>query len=114
VARDVLATMKEMFEVLGTVNDKASADAAKAKLDKLGNKLADLQQRSNALGPITKEEMERIQKKLEPEMNEMRDKMMQVLPRLAQNPEASKLMQEAMGKFAQVATPGIPQAPGQP
>jgi hypothetical protein len=65
---DSIRTLNETADVLATVKDARSADAARPQLKKLGERWRGLQKRAGDLKQPTTEEREELQKKHRPEL----------------------------------------------
>jgi len=96
VTEDSLACMEEMVDVLATVKDKASAEAAKPKLEAVGERMKEIEKRMEELGKPDKAKQEALEKKYKERMTEIAGKMMQESMRVMMNPELGQIIGDAM------------------
>jgi hypothetical protein len=61
--KEAISTINEMADTCATVKDKASADAARSKIKKLGDKLKDINARGEKLGKITEDQKKKLDEK---------------------------------------------------
>jgi hypothetical protein len=75
VARDMVATVKQVIGELEKIKNEDTARAARPSLKKLGAQLADLKQRADKLGKPSEKEDEKLKKKYEKELKGLMQKM---------------------------------------
>jgi hypothetical protein len=84
--------INDMAEVLGTVKDKSTAEAARPKLEKLGQRMKEIQEQTEKLpdpDPATQSKyMERMGKAM--------GKLMEAQMKLPQDPEVHEILDSAM------------------
>ncbi len=96
---ETVALMKEALTILEGITDKASAEAAKPRLEALGAKGDDLEKRMSALGTPDAATQERMRQRMAKEMGETQGRLMTVMSRLMSDPEISAALGETMGKL---------------
>ncbi len=79
---EMLGCLKEVNAVLAGVKDEASVQAAKPKLEKLGERMKTLSERVKAMEKPSKEREEQLQKKYETEMQGVMKDLMGHMMRL--------------------------------
>jgi hypothetical protein len=100
--QDYLKIMNEMNDVLVTVKDKPSADAAKPKLDALAQRMKTVVDGMSSITTGSKEEMESAMKELQPQMKAASEKLGQTLQNV-QDPEIKKKAMDIMMELLTVA-----------
>jgi hypothetical protein len=98
-AADTLATIKEFSDVLSTVKDRATAEAAKSRLEAAVDKMHSLQKRRQALGKATPEQDAAIRQKYGMEFDMQSRRMFDQRRRVAMDKEASEVLQDVMKKL---------------
>jgi len=93
---DMLDCMEEVTEVLAGVTDKASAEAAKPKLEAFGERMKGIQKDMEEVGEPDKEKEEALKEKYEKRMKEVMGKFMKEGMRIGMNPELGAVLKEAM------------------
>jgi hypothetical protein len=107
LADDAMALMNEMVDVLESVTDDASAQAAVAKLEKIGGRMKELQERSKALGTAPKEEQDRLKQKFTANMENVKKRMEAVGPKVGKYPAVmTAFIKAMMGSDRNVGVPG--------
>ena len=99
LARQSITLMSETVDVLDGVTDKASAEAAKPKLEAIVVKIEDIKKRMTALGEPDEATQEKLKKVLESEGKKITTMMMTLMKRFMTNPEILGVLQETMGKM---------------
>ena len=99
MASDSVSYYEEMASILEGVSDVESAKAAVPKLEAVGQKMADLKKRADALGKPTPEQNKALEEKFTKEMSTAMDKMMAASMKLADKPEVQKILEEPMKKL---------------
>lgn len=90
VAREGVATLKELSKTLEGVKDEASAKAASPRLNELADRMERLKERSDKLGKPSKETEEALKQKYQSEMQAVLPSLMGSMMRLAFNPNVAK------------------------
>ena len=90
-AREMIDCMRDMNSVLAGVTDKASAEAAVPKIEKIAKRMEALGKRMKEMGEPSKERNAQLKKKYEEEMKEVVDDMMKNSMRLANIEGAAEL-----------------------
>ena len=93
-AKDAYSAMSDFVEVLEGITDKASAEASKAELEKVGKRMNELEARMEELGEPTAEKMAAIEEKYD--MEELGGRLMTEMMRLAMDSEIGPVLQEVM------------------
>jgi len=81
--QEQISHLREVNAILASVKDKATLDAAKPKLEKLGKEMMALAERLKKLDPPPKEKAEALKAKYEKEMREVATEMLSHLTVLA-------------------------------
>ena len=81
--REMIDCMRDMNSVLEGVKDKASAEAAKPKMEKIAKRMEALGKRAKEMGDPPKEREDELKKKYDKEMKEVMGNMMNNMQRLA-------------------------------
>lgn len=89
LAEENLALQSEFCDIMDGVTDQASADAAIPKLQKLGARMIALGDREETLGRPSKEELERINKKLAGQHEKLQKRREACMAKLSNYPELS-------------------------
>ena len=76
VTEDMISMMEEQADILATITDEASFEAAKPKLDALKEKADTLKAATEKLGDPSKDVEEQLKKKYEPRLKEVSQKLM--------------------------------------
>lgn len=97
VMKELVSLLAEYSEALASVKDKASAQAAEPKLQDIGKRMRDIQDRMQALGEPSDAEMKRLQTKYESAMDEQTTKVGNEMMRIMTNPELREALGEGMG-----------------
>jgi len=99
LAQEGVSAFNEFASILEGVSDVESAKAAVPKLEAVGQKMADLKKRADALGKPTPEQNKALEEKFTKEMSTAMDKMMAASMKLADKPEVQKILEEPMKKL---------------
>jgi DNA anti-recombination protein RmuC len=92
VAEDTVETLEEMAEVLATVKDKESALAAKPKLEKLSERMDELQAEAAEMDEIDPEKEKALQEKYDERMTKAMGKLMGEMFRIGMNQELNNAL----------------------
>ena len=98
IAQDSFSAMEEMVSILETISDKASAEAAKPKLEALVSKVDGLKARAKALN-ISDDEMKKEMEKNKEKMGELMGKMMGTMMKIGMNKEVQEVLGDTMNKL---------------
>jgi len=93
---DAMATMKEIVSTLETVKDKASAQAAKPKLEALFKKLQETGE-AGKKAATDKAKSDALEKKYAAQLKDLQEKMSKEIMRIATNPETVEVMEALKG-----------------
>jgi hypothetical protein len=96
LVKDYLKTTKEAVSVLGTIKNQKSAEAAKAKLDKLGAHLEEIAQKLAAFGKKDAKAMQTLQKKYEKQMQAQGEVVKKEYARLEKMPAAWPILEKTV------------------
>jgi hypothetical protein len=96
VTADTLDIMADMNDVLDGVTDKASAEAAKPKLEAIGERMKDVKARADKLGEPSAEQQEQLKAKYEERMGKEMMRMFGNAMRVGTNPEIAVVLEDAM------------------
>jgi hypothetical protein len=102
VTKDMISMMEEQADILATITDEASFEAAKPKLDALKEKADTLKAATEKLGDPSKDVEEQLKKKYEPRVKEVSQKLMKEMQRLMMSPAIAGKLQEALKDLAPV------------
>jgi len=94
VMKNMVAVCSDYAATLATVKDKATAEAAKPKLQGLALRMQAVQERMAALGEPPEAEKQRLKEKYEAAMAEAMQKMMTESMRVAMTPGANEVLRE--------------------
>ena len=96
VRSDMLDVISDMNDVLDDVDDKASAEAAKPKLEAIGERMKDLKARADKLGEPSPEQEKELNAKYEERMGKETMRLFGNMMRVGTNPETAPVLDEAM------------------
>lgn len=96
VTADTLDIITDMNDVLDDVTDKASAEAAKPKLEAIGERMKDVKARADKLGEPSPEQQEQLKTKYEERMGKEMMRMFGNAMRVGTDPEIAPVLEEAM------------------
>lgn len=100
VTKDVISLMNKLGDTLGTVTDKASAEAAKDKLKALGDEMKALKSRMDKVGKPSGDAEKKLEEKYKSEMEAAMKKMMSATMKIATaGPEAQAALKDVMENF---------------
>ena len=88
--------MEEMTTILATVKDKASAEAAKPKIEALGKRMEASKKRMDEVDKPDEAKEKALKEKYEERMKGIMEKMMKENRRVMMNPEFRKILSDAM------------------
>ena len=119
VMKSMVAVFGDYAATLATVKDKATAEAAKPKLQGLALRMQAVQKRMEALGEPPEAEKQRLKEKYETAMAEATQKMMAESMRVAMTPGANDVLREVFqsmqpsegGAKESTAVPATPAPP---
>lgn len=94
LTRDSIATLNEVADVLATVKDRRTADAARPTLRQLGERWRDLQKRAGAVKQPTAGESKALQERYRPEMEAAMKRYFAEVQRLLQVPGGPEALRE--------------------
>lgn len=100
VMQDTIEIMKDMTEVMESIEDEASAKAAAPKLAKLGERFREIEMRQEAVGKPTPEQEQALKEKYGDELESVMQEFMAETFRLMMNPALAKHLEDAMPKPA--------------
>ena len=101
VTEDMISLMNKMGDTLGTITDKASAEAAKDKLKSLGDEMKALKARMDKVGKPTGDAEKKLEEKYKTELEAAMKKMMGATMKLsAAGPEAAAVLKDVMQQFS--------------
>src|SRR5262245_39463770 len=93
--KEMIAAFNDAADILATIKDKASADAAKPKLKKLGDKIRDIEARMDKLGkPKSKDQKEKVNQLIEKDFVAACDRLATELARIADVPGGPEALKE--------------------
>jgi len=98
VTEDLMDGMEEITGVLATVTDKASAEAAKPKLEALGTRMEAIKKEMTEIGEPDKAREEALKEKYEERIKKITAGMVKEAKRVMTNPEFRALLTDALGK----------------
>jgi hypothetical protein len=99
IAEEQFDLMDEMLDILEDVTDSESAKEASGKMDKLGEKMADLAKRAKELPDPTPEQQKRLEDLAKDRQEEYSKRMQEVMSKMMQYPE----LRQAFSKASQSA-----------
>jgi hypothetical protein len=99
VVDDAIAAMQELVDVLKTVDDEESAEAAKAKVEKIAAKMKKIGERYEALGEPDEATTKAIEEEYNPKMERLVGELPAQMMKLMKYPELAKTVQDAMGQM---------------
>jgi hypothetical protein len=97
--KETAGVMTEFGATLAKVTDKASAQKQVPQLEKLSQKMNDIQTRMEKLGDPSEEVAASLEKKMETEMSTAMATMMKETTRLSANPEVMAILEPALSKM---------------
>ena len=98
---EIVEQMNAMADAMSSVKDKESAEAAAKKIEEIGDEMEDIAKRMEALGDPSDEDKKLVTEKVEAAQKAMGEKMAKSGGEMATDPEAGKIMMEAMKKFGE-------------
>ncbi|MFP4353831.1 MAG: hypothetical protein ACLFUJ_01815 [Phycisphaerae bacterium] len=96
VVEEQIELMNKTADVLATIKDKESAQAAKDDLEELGEKMKELKAEMDEMDEPSEEEEKALKEKYGKEREKALGRMMQEAMRIGMNPELNKEVEEAM------------------
>jgi len=95
VMKDQIKVSNELLDVLEGIKTKEDAEKAKPKLEQLGKKMKDVQDRAKKLkmDDMPKEKKEALQKKYKDDIEKLGSRFFSVLAKL-NNPEVQKVLKD--------------------
>lgn len=96
---EMVTQMGELADAVSSAKDKDSAEAAAKKIDEIGDEFVAIAKRLEALGDPSDEDKKLVEEKMDKAEKEMRGKMADGMKDMMKNPEAAKIIGEAMEKF---------------
>lgn len=102
LAKAALKSMREMANILESVTDKASAEAAVPRIERLGDRMADLYREERKLketNPITEEKEKELEEKYDDERKALNERISKERRRLMKEPELFSIIQEPMSNI---------------
>lgn len=96
VTKDMLGVMTEFNQVMETVTDTKSAEAAVPKLTKIGKQMEAIQKRMDSLEDEPAETGDAIRAKYQQQIDTQATAMVGHIMRLESNPEIKAVLDEAM------------------
>jgi len=101
VTDELIGKFDELIVALESAKDKDSAEKAAKKIDAIGEDLDGIVKRLDALEEPSEEEKKKIDEKMDKAMESNGDKMGEAMKNLSSDPEAMKIIGEAMKKFGE-------------
>ena len=83
IRKETIKAMNEMCDILGSIKDKASAEAAKSKMEKLSERMQDLKKRADKLGEPSAEVKSALEKKYKAELEQVGQRFVKEVFRMA-------------------------------
>ncbi len=99
VTDELLVKMDELADAIGGVTDKASAEEAATKIDKIGDEFLDIAKRLEALDEPSEDEKKALDEKMSKAMDAKQEKMVTAMKSLMNNPEVAPIIFKAMEDF---------------
>jgi hypothetical protein len=99
LAKDAIAAMEDLGDILADVKDVSSANAAVPRIEKLGDRVASLyekQQELNKSEPITKEEEKALEEKYKDRLEKAQDRIQEEMKRLSSQRDVLLVLQDPM------------------
>ncbi len=93
---EMVTSTEEIADVLETVTDKASAEAAKPRLEAIAKKMKDTLERRKALGEPDAAEQQAIAEKVKSRLDASQARMMQAMMRLQSQPDALQVLRDTI------------------
>ena len=101
VTEDMIGIMNKLGDTLGTITDKASAEAAKDKLKSLGDEMKAIKARMDKIGKPTGDAEKKLEEKYKTQMEAAMKKMMGATMKIAAaGPEAQAVLKDVMQQFS--------------
>lgn len=94
VMEESVSSMEEMVAIMKTIKDKPSAEAAKPKLEALGDRMKELKAEADKLGKPSKEKEAELKKKYDDRMQKVFAELMGEGMRIGMNPELKDVMKD--------------------
>jgi len=95
-ANDALDAMEEIVTTLEGVTDKASAEAARSKLEKLQVEMKATTEKAKALGDLPPEKAAELAEKMGARSQELMQRMMAAMMKIQSNPEAAAALDKTL------------------
>lgn len=97
-AADTVAAIKEYADVLSTVKDRASAEAARSQLEAAVEKMQSVHKRRQALGTPTPEQDAAVKQKYGTELDAQSKRMSAQMRRLSMDKETAEALEDIWKK----------------
>ncbi|MFW5839501.1 MAG: hypothetical protein ACOCZE_02875 [Planctomycetota bacterium] len=96
VVEEQIELMNKTADVLATIKDKESAQAAKDDLEELGEKMKELKAEMDEMDEPSEEEEKALKEKYGKEMEKAGGRLIEQVMRIAMNPELQKALGDSM------------------
>ena len=107
ITADLVANMEKVLAAVEDVTDKASAEKAAEKIEKLAGNFEDIKARAEKIGDPDEKTEAMLKEKFEQPMKDLGAKMMGAVMKIAQeNPDAMPVIQKAMEKIGDLSSLG--------
>lgn len=101
-AKDIIKLLNEFADALESVKDPESAKSAAARIDKICDRLDELGKRAQALPKLTQAEDTRLRKQIEPELNQVNERIVKVAFQAGLNSKGEPAFMSSLQKLQQV------------
>jgi len=103
LADDTISIMNKMGDAIAGVKDKASAEAAKTKIEGLVKEMKALKERGDKIGEATGDQKTKLEEKIQKAAQDVQTKMMGAMTQLqSAGPEAAAIIQSAMSGLSEL------------
>ena len=104
VTDDVVGISTDLVEILEGIQDEDDLQAADAKIDRLMERMAALEERTQELAPLSPERERELQANMEKRLAALQPRMRAVMERMSKQPE---LLAEVSGIFSTLDFDGL-------
>jgi len=98
LADDTVDVLKDMTDILASIDSKDAAEKAASKLESLAWKMQEISKRAEALGEPSEKQKTDMDEMMSKKMEGVMGRYMQEMMRVAQIPDAMQYLEKAMEK----------------
>ena len=96
VTKERIDKVQELADVLKTIKDEASFEAAKPKLEKLKKEVDELKKKTDALGKPPPEVVKKLEEKYQKDLEKAQGELLAQMMRIGADPKIAPRLKDAM------------------